>query len=226
MVQVELDNCSNKGIFHISRKVYTMEDIDELVKPITSSKQISFPKGRMFCSYKDAIEIEWVKAAILDALNNPEKFYSPGDTFGATMKLQEMIKGNNCIVLRKEYGIPEKLEYRNTYEVNSIVDANHNDRVIIPITAGEILDLIADLNKNRKLEDIFEVYDWYHKDMTIELLELFQTYYRECRLNKLIKYICSKSNELGGFQDYGVGVVRNRLTTQYLFDSRKSGDGK
>ena len=114
-----------------------------------------------------------------------------------------------------------KLEYRNSQGVNSIVDANHDDKVIIPVTASELLDLIADLNKNRKPSDIFEFYDWYHKEVTIESLELFHNYYKQCKLNKLIKYICSKSNEIGGFQDYGVGIIRNRLTSQYLYDSRK-----
>lgn len=220
-MQVELDQCSANGTIQVSRKVYTVDDVKELVKPIKSSRQISFPKGRMFCSYKNPVEIEWVRAAILDALNNPEKFNSPGDNFGATMKLQEMVKGNNCIVLRKWYDVPVKYEYRNTYEVNSIVDANHNDEVIIPLTAEEILDVIADLNKNRKPEDIFNAYEFHHKDVTIEKLNLFKTLYHQGKLNKLIRYICSKSNELGGFKDYGVSIIRNRLTSQYLYDSRR-----
>ena len=219
-MQVELDRCAN-GTLQTYRKIYTMEDIDHLVKLIPSSRQISFPKGRMFCSYKQEHEINWVKAAILDALNNPEKFFCPGDTFGATMKLQEMIKGNNCIVLKKWYDLPQKLEYRNNYNVNAIVDANNNDTVIIPVTAEEILDLIADLNKHRKVEDIFIAYEFYHESMTLEKLELFQSYYKKGKLNKIIRYICSKSNDLGGFHDYGVNVIRNRLTSQYLFDNRR-----
>ena len=214
-MQVELPGCSTSTI-NCTRKVYTIQDIDRLVKPIQSSKQISFPRGRMFCSYKDTIEIDWVKSAILDALNHPEKFDSPGDTFGATMKLQEMIKGNKCHILKKWYDIPQKLEYRNAYEVNAIVDANHQDRLIIPLTAEEILDVIVDINKNRSLEDICNVYNFHHSEMNVHYLELFKELYYKNELDKLIRFICTKSNDLGGFMDHGVGVVRNRLTSHYL----------
>ena len=59
--------------------------------------------------------------------------------------------------------------------------------------------------------------------MTIEHLEEFKKLYCKGKLNKLVRFICSKSNELGGFVDYGVDVVRNRLTSHYLFDNRKGG---
>ena len=221
MVQAELNSStfSSTG-FIITRKVYTKEDVEKKCKVWKKSNQLGFD-GWPFFSYKKLEEIEWVKAAILDALNKPETFNAT-DNYGALCNLKELIKGKNAGKLQAKYGIPMKLEYRNAYEVNSIVDANHDDRVIIPLTAGEILDLIADLNKNREVSELFEVYEFYHGDVTIELLEKFQRYYNQGKLNKIIRYICSKSNELGGFHDYGVGIIRNRLTTQYLFDQRKS----
>ena len=224
MVQAELNSSTFKGTgFIVTRKVYTKEDVEKKCKIWPKSNQLGFD-GWPFFSYKSLEETEWVKAAILDALNKPETF-NANDNYGALCNLKELIKGKNAEKLRAKYGIPVKLEYRNAYEVNSIVDANHDDRVIIPLTASEILDLIADLNKNRDVEELFNVYEFHHKDVTIELLEKFQTLYNQGKLNKLIRYICSKSNELGGFHDYGVGIIRNRLTTQYLFDSRK-GDAK
>lgn len=57
--------------------------------------------------------------------------------------------------------------------------------------------------------------------MSEEKMEKFQSLYFKGKLNKLIKYICSKSNEIGGFHDYGVTIIRNRLTSQYLFDPRR-----
>ena len=222
MVQAELSSSTfNNTGFIVTRKVYTKEDVEKKCKIWPKSNQLGFD-GWPFFSYKHTEEIEWVKAAILDALNKPETF-NANDNYGALCNLKELIKGKNAEKLRSKYGIPVKLEYRNAYEVNSIVDANHNDQVIIPLTASEILDLIADLNKNRDVEELFNVYDFYHKEVTIELLEKFQTLYNQGKLNKLIRYICSKSNELGGFHDYGVGIIRNRLTTQYLFDNRKGG---
>lgn len=219
MVHAELNNSTFKQGFMVTRKMYTKEDVEKKCKIWHKSNQLGFD-GWPFFTYKNLEEVEWVKSAILDALNNPGTFQA-SDTYGALCNLKEFIKGKNAEKLKPKYGIPLKLEYRNSQGVNSIVDANHDDKVIIPVTASELLDLIADLNKNRKPSDIFEVYDWYHKDVTIESLELFYTYYKQCKLNKLIKYICSKSNELGGFQDYGVGIIRNRLTSQYLYDSRK-----
>ena len=224
MVQAELNSSTFKGTgFIVTRNVYTKEDVEKKCKIWPKSNQLGFD-GWPFFSYKSLEETEWVKAAILDALNKPETF-NANDNYGALCNLKELIKGKNAEKLRAKYGIPVKLEYRNAYEVNSIVDANHDDRVIIPLTASEILDLIADLNKNRDVGELFNVYEFHHKDVTIELLEKFQTLYNQGKLNKLIRYICSKSNELGGFHDYGVGIIRNRLTTQYLFDSRK-GDAK
>lgn len=222
MVQVDLNGHSTDSI-KVSRKVYTMEDVDGMCKIWRKSNQLGLD-GWAFCTYKNLTEVEWVKAAILDALNNPETFNAT-DNYGALCNLKAMIKGKNAIVLRDKYGVPQKLEYRNVMGINSIVDANHDDCVIIPVTAEEILDLIADINKNHKLEDIFDAYNFYHVDMTLEKMELFKKYYNQGKLNKIIRYICSKSNELGGFHDYGVDTIRNRLTTQYLFDSRR-GDCK
>ena len=220
MVQAELNSCIGNSSLIITRKVYTKEDVEKKCKIWRKSKQLGFD-GWPFFTYKNLEEIEWVKSAILDALNKPETF-NAHDTYGALCNLKTLIKGKNAEKLRVKYGIPMKLEYRNAYEVNSIVDANHDDRVIIPLTASEILDLIADFNKNREVTELFEVYEFHHGDVTIELLEKFQRYYNQGKLNKLIRYICSKSNELGGFHDYGVGIIRNRLTTQYLFDQRRS----
>lgn len=222
MVQAEFNNSTfNSNGLIITRKVYTMEDVEKKCKIWPKSNQMGFD-GWPFFSYKNIVEVEWVKAAIVDALNKPSLF-GASDTYGALCNLKELIKGKNAEKLRSKYGIPIKLEYRNAYEVNSIVDANHNDQVIIPLTASEILDLIADLNKNRDVEELFNVYEFHHKEVTIELLEKFQTLYNKGKLNKLIRYICSKSNELGGFHDYGVGMIRNRLTTQYIFDNRNGG---
>ena len=107
--------------------------------------------------------------------------------------------------------------------MNCIVDANHADKVIIPLTARELLDIIADLNKGHGVEDIYNAYlqEFHHETITIEHLEQLRLLYFNGKLNKIIKFICSKSNELGGFVDYGVDVIHNRLTSQYLFDSRR-----
>ena len=85
------------------------------------------------------------------------------------------------------------------------------------------MDVIVDLNKNRDVEDIYHAYDFHHQVMTIGYLDDFKRLYCKGKLNKLVRFICSKSNELGGFVDYGVDVVRNRLTSHYLFDNRKGG---
>lgn len=223
MVQAELNSSTFSGSLIVTRKVYTMEDVEKKCKIWPKSHQLGFD-GWPFFSYNHLEEIDWVKAAILDALNKPETF-NARDNYGALCNLKKLIKGKKAEKLKAKYGIPCKLEYRNAYEVNCIVDANHDDQIIIPLTAGEILDLIADFNKNRDVTELFEVYEFHHKDVTIELLEKFQELYNQGKLNKIIKYICSKSNVLGGFHDYGVGIIRNRLTSQYLFHYMK-GDAK
>ena len=219
-MQAELisTDSSNRGLM-ITRTVYTKEDVEKKCKIWRKSKQLGFD-GWPFFSYKNLEEIEWVKSAILDALNKPETFNAT-DNYGALCNLKNLIKGKKAEKLRSKYGIPVKLEYRNTSGINSIVDVNHNDKLIIPLTAGEILDIIADLNKGRKVEDIYKAYDFHHDTMTIEYLENFRELYRKGKLNKLISFICSKSNELGGFNDYGVSIIRNRLTSHYLFDARR-----
>jgi len=219
MVQAELNSSTLTTGFMITRKVYTKEDVEKKCKIWKKSHQIGFD-GWPFCTYKNLEEIEWVKKAILDALNHPEKF-NANDNYGALCNLKEMIKGKQAVRLRSKYGVPAKYEYRNTMGVNSIVDANHGDRIIVPLTAGEVLDIIVDLNKNRDLEDIFNAYNFHHETMSIEYLETFKGLYCQGKLNKLIKFICSKSNELGGFQDYGVDIIRNRLTSHYLLDARR-----
>lgn len=222
MVQAELDY-NTSGTINLSRTYYTMHDIERMMDVIKTSNQITFLTWKLG-THKNEQELEWVKKALFDCLNNPEKFDSPNDTFGAIANLREKIKRNNCIVLREYYGIPPKFEYRNSYEINAIVDANSNDDIIIPVTASEILDIIADINKNRSLEEIFDNYEFHHDEcMTIELLDLFRKLYCQGKLNKIVRHICSKSNELGGFKDYGVEVIRNRLTSQYLFDPRRGG---
>lgn len=219
MGQIELPDCTNT--IQVSRKVYSNEELEEMVK-VWSTGQVAI-MGMAIGSAKNDYEISWIKAAIGDALNHPEVFNSPNDTFGALNNLRGMIKNKNAVVLRARYGIPVKLEYRNTLGVNAIVDVNHEDNVIIPLTASEILDIIVDLNKNRNVEDIYYAYEeeFYHETMTIEYLESFQELYQKGKLNNIIRFICHKSNELGGFKDYGVDVIRNRLTSQYLFDNRR-----
>ena len=174
MVQTELKNNSTfkSPSLVITRKVYTKEYVDEKCKIWAKSNQMGFD-GWPFFSYKNLEEVEWVKAAILDALNRPQSF-NARDNYGALCNLKEKIKGKNAIVLRSKYGVPMKLEYRNTKGVNSIVDVNHGDKLVVPLTAEEVLDVIADLNKNRSVEDVFNAYDFHHKVMTIEYL--FETY--------------------------------------------------
>lgn len=222
MVQAEFNtstlNHPNPGLM-ITKKVYTTEDVEEKCKIWKKSNQLGFD-GWPFFTYNNLEEVEWVKKAILDALNTPSTFNAT-DNYAALCNLKELIKGKKAEKLRAKYGIPVKLEYRNTNDVNCIVDANHNDKIIVPLTACELLDIIVDLNKKRKVEDIFNAYDFHHDTMSIEYLETFQKLYCHGKLNKLIRFICSKSNELGGFQDYGVDVVRNRLTSHYLFDNRR-----
>lgn len=212
-MQVDLNGCAT-GTFNSSIKVYTKKDVEEKCKIWHKSNQLGFD-GWPFFSFKNLVEVEWVKAAILDALNHPEMFNAT-DNYGALCNLKEMIKGKNAIVLKSRYGVPPKLEYRNCENVNCIVDANNDDAIIIPLTATEILDVVVDLNKNRSLDEIFRAYEFYHESMSFEYLERFKDLYQHGELNKLIRFICRKSNELGGFYDYGVCVIRNRLTSHYL----------
>lgn len=223
MVQAELTNSTFKtGSFFNTDKKYTMTDIEEMMNLIESSNQITLHTWKLGTCNNNT-EYEWVKRAVLDACNTPEKFDSPGDTLGAIINLRKMIKKNNCNVLRGRYGMTPKYEYRNQYLHNFIVDANNHDEIIIPLTAREILDIIADLNKGHSISKIYDSYleDFHHDTVTMEHLELLKKLYYKGELNKLIKFICSKSNELGGFVDYGVEVLRNCLTSQYIYDSRR-----
>lgn len=210
MVQVELVTGSNlpKGY------LYTKSDVEEMCKVITSSGQLSL-NGWMFFSYNNMNEIRWVKSAILDALNNPEIFNS-NDTYGALCNLKELIKGKNAKILKERYDIPPKYEYRSTSGINCIVDANNDDEIIIPLTAEEILDVVMELNKNRDFEYIMGSYEFHHKVMNQNCLWKFKKLYYEGDLDNLINFICKKSNERGGFQDHGVGIIRNRVRSNYL----------
>lgn len=218
MVQVELPDC-NPGI-QITRKIYTHEEVNKMIKTWKSSGQVSL-KGMAIGTPENQTEEKWIRAAIFDALNKPELYGCKCDTFGALMTLREMIKNKNAKVLSKWYNLPVKYEYRNNYGINAIVDVNNDDEIIFPLIASEILDIIGDLNKNRKIKEIYDNYEFYHKTVNIECLEKFKVAYKKGALNKLIKYICTKSNKIGGFHDYGINVIRNRITSQYLYDSRK-----
>lgn len=221
MVQVELEECCT---LIPKKKIYSIEDIEEMTKPINNNAQCSL-NGWSFCSIKNLTEFKWLQLALLDTLNHPEMWGYPGNTYEALIELQRYVHGNHCEKLAKWYHLPMKLQYRNIEGVNAIVDANHNDKIIIPLTARELLDIIAYLNKNYSAEDIYYAYqtDFHHKSITIEHLEYFKRLYLKGELNKLIKFICSKSNELGGFYDYGVEVLRNYVTSRYVFDSRRDG---
>lgn len=217
MVQVELTDCTSNIQF--TKKVYTREEVEGMVKLWKSSGQVSI-MGMAIGTPKNTTEEKWIRAAIFDALNKPELYGCKCDTFGALMVLRNMIKNKKAHVLSKWYNLPIKYEYRNNFGVNAIVDANQDDEIIFPLVASEVLDVIADLNKNRTTREIYANYTFYH-DICLEDLEKFKVAYNKGVLNRLIKYICSKSNEIGGFKDYGVDVIRNRLTSQYLFDNRR-----
>lgn len=220
MGQIDLNSCTcTPTITPPKKRIYTKKDVDNKCKIWHKSNQMGFD-GWPFFTFNDIIEVEWVKAAILDALNNPQTFNAT-DTYGALCNLKEKIKGKNAIILKSKYGIPPKLEYRNKENINSIVDANRNNEIIIPLTAEELLDIIVDINKGRKIDEIYRAYEFHHDEMSIEYLERFKDLYNHGELNKVIRFICSKSNELGGFYDYGVSVIRNRLTSHYIFDSRR-----
>ena len=201
-------------------KLYSKNEVEDMIS-VWSTGQVALC-GMNIGSAHNKYEEEWIKAGIFDALNHPEKFDCEcNDTFGALMVLKDRISGGNVSVLKDEYGIPPCYEYRNNKGVNAIVDVNHDDEVVFPFTAGEVLDIICDLNKNRSVDDILRSYDFYHGGVTGSVLVDFNAAYVGRELNRLVKHICHKSNELGGFMDHGVGVLRNRLTSQYLFDSRK-----
>ena len=218
MVQAELTNIGPSSI-QVSRKLYSHDEVNEMVK-LWSTGQVSI-MGMAIGSPINHREEQWIRAAIFDALNYPEKFNCKNDNFGALMVLRDLIKNKNAKVLGEWYKLPVKLEYRNNYGVNAIVDVNHDDEVIFNLVAFEVLDVIADLIKNRSVEDIFSNYDFYHDDVDVEDLRKFKEAYMSGALNKLIKYICRKSNELGGFKDYGVNVIRNRVTSQFILDQRR-----
>lgn len=211
-MQVELDTHSSlpKGY------VYTISDVEKMCKPLPSSNQLSL-NGWMFFRYKNLEEVEWVKHAILDALNNPQTF-NANDSYGALCNLKEKIKRCNAIVLKEQYDIPVKLEYRSSSGVNCIVDANHNDKVVIPLTAAEILDVIMDFKKNRDYDYIMNSYEFHHRVMNLNknCLMKFKKLYFNGELNRIITFICKKSNERGGFMDHDIGVIRNRVTSNYL----------
>ena len=217
MVQVELATGSNlpKGY------LYTKSDVEEMCKVIHTSGQLSL-NGWMFFSYNNMDEIRWVKSAILDALNHPELF-NAHDSYGALCNLKEKIKRKNAIVLKEKYDLPPKYEYRSTSGINAIVDANNDDKIIMPTTSAETLDLVMEFNKNRDVDYISQSYVFHHKIMNLnkEYLLKFKKLYLEGEFDNLIKFICNKSNERGGFQDHGVGVVRNRVLSNYLKEEWK-----
>lgn len=204
MVQVELET-KNNGI--LSRHVYSRAEVKSMVKIIRTSHQVSL-LGWMFCKYYDEEQVDWVIGAITDTLNNSN------DTFKGLRDLKHSLKGGKIEILRSKYAVPRVLKYSSQKNVNSIYDAE-SSKCFIPVTAGEILDLILDLKKGRDVNYLMS-YDFHHKDMNYEYLERFIDAYHHKDLNKIIKWICMKSNREGGFVDYGVGVIRNRRAEDYL----------
>ena len=69
MVQAELNHSTLGNGLIIPRKVYTMEDVEKKCKIWKKSNQLGFD-GWPFFTYNNLEEVEWVKAAILDALNH------------------------------------------------------------------------------------------------------------------------------------------------------------
>lgn len=159
-------------------------------------------------NYSDE-QVDWIIDAITDTLNK-----SNGSYF-ALLELKESLKGGKIEILRSKYATPKILKYSSTMNINSVYDAG-TGKCFIPVTASEILDLILDLKKGRTIDYLMSSYDFYHKDMNREYLERFIDAYMHKELNKLIKFICMKSNVEGGFVDHGVGVIRNRRVEDYI----------
>lgn len=204
--QADLDMRFNNMVH--SKKVCSREDIRKLVKKIDSSRQVSL-NGWMFCKFYSDEQVDWIIDAITDTLNK-----SNGSYF-ALLELKESLKGGKIEILRSKYATPKILKYSSTMNINSVYDAG-TGKCFIPVTASEILDLILDLKKGRTIDYLMSSYDFYHKDMNREYLERFIDAYMHKELNKLIKFICMKSNVEGGFVDHGVGVIRNRRVEDYI----------
>lgn len=200
--QVDLDMKFNHG------RVCSREDIRKLVKKIDSSNQISL-NGWMFCKFYKEEHVDWIINAITDTLNK-----SNGSYF-ALLDLKKSLKGGNIEILRSKYATPKILKYSSTMNVNSVYNAE-DGKCFIPVTASELLDLVLDIKKGRSIDYFMGSYDFYHKDMNREYLERFIDAYNHKELNRIIKFICKKSNLDGGFVDHGVGVIRNRRVEDYL----------
>ena len=204
--QVDLDMKFN-NLFP-NKRVCSREDIRKLVKKIDSSNQISL-NGWMFCKFYKDEQVDWIINAITDTLNK-----SNGSYF-ALLDLKKSLKGGNIEILRSKYATPKILKYSSTMNVNSVYDAE-TGKCFIPVTASELLDLVLDIKKGRSIDYFMGSYDFYHKDMNREYLERFIDAYNHKELNRVIKFICKKSNLDGGFVDHGVGVIRNRKVEDYL----------
>ena len=208
MVQVELETNSNNVGVPGGRR-WSREEVKSMVKIIKTSGQVSL-NGWMFCKYYRDEQVEWVISAIMDTLNNSD------DSFRGLLKLKESLKGGNVKILRSKYATPKLLKYSSTAGVNCIYDAE-SGKCFIPVTASEILDLTWDIKKGRSIDFIMRSYDFYHDAMNREYLDRFIDCYSHKELNKLIRFICAKSNGEGGFVDHGVGVVRNRDVVTHVF---------
>ena len=208
MVQVELETNSNNVGVPGGRR-WSREEVKSMVKIIKTSGQVSL-NGWMFCKYYRDEQVDWVISAIMDTLNNSD------DSFRGLLKLKESLKGGNVQILRSKYSTPKILKYSSTAGVNCIYDAE-SGKCFIPVTASEILDLTWDIKKGRSIDFIMRSYDFYHEAMNREYLERFIDVYSHKELNKLINFICVKSNREGGFVDHGVGVVRNRDVVTHVF---------
>ena len=69
-MQADLLSCSDPIV---GRKLYSMSDVEEMMNLIESSYQITIHTWKLG-TCNDLTEYELVKRAVLDALNNTEKF--------------------------------------------------------------------------------------------------------------------------------------------------------
>lgn len=208
MVQVDLNSSNFKNKVRQPRHVYTRKEVESMIKTIKTSGQVSL-NGWMFCKYYQDDQVEWVIDAITDTLNK-----SP-DTFRGLLKLKEQLKGGKIHLLREKYGT-KLLKYVSSSGRNCIIDSRTPDGCFIPLTASEILDLTIDIKRKRSINFIMRSYEFYHEEMNQEYLERFIDCYKHKELNNLINFICKLSNSEGGFNDYGVGVIRNRNALDYI----------
>ena len=154
--------------------------------------------GEALGTAKNRKEYNACMQELIRILNNDK------DSFIQIQELRSKVKNANMHVLIPEF-LP--IRYQSGADFDCIVHEVTGEPVMF-FDAQEILDIAISLNNGRSINEVMQtmLYNEYAEHTHIDVSEkdflLFEKYYSAGKLNRIIKFICERSESSQGFVVY------------------------